>query len=171
MSHSHNHSERDYVAGNRAHFDQAFAAKYDKIEGAAGLPKRTLPFILAEYPLDPDRTTVLDFACGTGTPNSAHFSSKILPVFPGLLSEALLPVTKSILGVDISQAMIDQYNLRISNQSIPPEKMTAICVELKGEEGELDNKKFDVVVVRVLRNLHRHFYINSATVLDGIPPY
>jgi ubiquinone/menaquinone biosynthesis C-methylase UbiE len=66
MSHSHNHSEHDYVAGNRAHFDEAFAAKYDEIEGAVELPKRILPFILAEYTLDADRTTVLDYACGTG---------------------------------------------------------------------------------------------------------
>jgi hypothetical protein len=66
MSHSHNHSEHDYVAANRAHFDEALAATYDEIEGVVELPNAY--FILAEYPLDADRTTVLDYACGTGIP-------------------------------------------------------------------------------------------------------
>ncbi len=44
---------------------------------------------------------------------------------------------KSIVGVDISQAMVDLYNRRVDDQGIPYEEMHAECVELKGEDGEL----------------------------------
>lgn len=62
------------------------------------------------------------------------------------MSRQLAPCCKSILGVDISQGMVDQYNTRVHNQGIPPEDMRALCIELKGEEGELDGLKFDVVL-------------------------
>lgn len=65
------------------------------------------------------------------------------------MSRELAPHTKSILGVDISQGMVDQYNKRVENQGISPEEMRAIAVELKGEsEDELDGAKFDIIVVR-----------------------
>jgi 2-polyprenyl-3-methyl-5-hydroxy-6-metoxy-1,4-benzoquinol methylase len=66
----------------------------------------------------------------------------------GLISRELAPHTKSIVGVDISQGMVDQFNTRVENQGIPSEEMKAVCVELKGQEGELDGAKFDVIVVR-----------------------
>jgi len=47
--------------------------------------------------------------------------------------------------VDISQTPVDLFNEQVSNQGIPPEEMRAVCVELKGEEGELDGLKFDVI--------------------------
>jgi len=71
----------------------------------------------------------LDYACGAG-----------------LVSRELAPHAKSIVGVDISQGMVDQYNLRVYNQGIPPEEMGAICTKLEGNQAELDGKKFDVVV-------------------------
>lgn len=43
--------------------------------------------------------------------------------------------------------MVDQYNLRVFNQGIPPEEMHAVCAELEGKEGELRGQKFDVIVV------------------------
>ncbi|KDR81974.1 hypothetical protein GALMADRAFT_276610 [Galerina marginata CBS 339.88] len=48
-------------------------------------------------------------------------------------------------GVDITQAPVDIFNEHVSNQGIPLEKLRAVCVELKGEEGELDGLKFDVI--------------------------
>ncbi|EGN96300.1 hypothetical protein SERLA73DRAFT_141641 [Serpula lacrymans var. lacrymans S7.3] len=42
--------------------------------------------------------------------------------------------------------MVDQYNQSVANQGLAPEEMKAVCVELKGEEGELDGAKFDVIV-------------------------
>ena len=69
-------------------------------------------------------------------------------MFLGLLSREIAPHAKQIVGIDISQGMVDQYNRRVANQGISPEEMKAICVDLKGVDGELDNQKFDVVVVR-----------------------
>ncbi len=54
---------------------------------------------------------------------------------------------KSLLGVDISQGMVDQFNLKAANEGIPPRKMGAVRVELKGDPGELGGQKFDVIIV------------------------
>lgn len=78
----------------------------------------------------------------------------VLRRIPGLISRELCPYVKSILGVDISQGMVDQYNLRVSNQGIPPEEMRAIRYELKGEDTELEGKKFDVIVVSIFVALY-----------------
>lgn len=43
--------------------------------------------------------------------------------------------------------MVDQYNLRVFNQGIPPEEMRAVCTELEGKDGELEGQKFDIIVV------------------------
>jgi len=66
----------------------------------------------------------------------------------GLISRELAPYAKTIVGVDITPALVDIYNERVSNQGITPDEMRAVCVELKGEEGELESLKFDVIVVR-----------------------
>ena len=68
----------------------------------------------------------------------------------GLISKYLFPHVKTIVGVDISQGMVDQYNLRIQREGIPLEKMRAVRAELEGKAGELDDMKFDVIVVSVL---------------------
>ena len=68
----------------------------------------------------------------------------------GLISEQLVPHVKRIVGVDISQASVDRYNtLAADKLSLPPDTMEAICAELKGEQGELEGTKFDLVVVSV----------------------
>jgi 2-polyprenyl-3-methyl-5-hydroxy-6-metoxy-1,4-benzoquinol methylase len=64
------------------------------------------------------------------------------------MSRELAPYTKTLIGIDISQAMVDVYNTHVTNQGIPPEEMHAVCAELKGVDGELDGARFDVVVVR-----------------------
>ena len=66
----------------------------------------------------------------------------------GLLSEPLSEHVKSIVGVDISQGSVDLYNARAAQLARTPEEMKAICKELKGEPGELDGAKFDLIVVR-----------------------
>jgi hypothetical protein len=45
--------------------------------------------------------------------------------------------------------MVDQFDRRIGYQGLTSEEMQAVCAELKGEPGELDDEKFDVVVVRI----------------------
>lgn len=52
---------------------------------------------------------------------------------------------------------------RVSNQGIPPEEMSAVCAELKGQEGELDGLKFDVVVVRS----KNYIRVSALTILES----
>ncbi|KAF9230077.1 S-adenosyl-L-methionine-dependent methyltransferase [Melanogaster broomeanus] len=67
-------------------------------------------------------TTVMDFACGTG-----------------LISQVLAAEDpKLIVGVDISQAMVDHYNKTVSDNGVALEEMRAICVtELCENEEQL----------------------------------
>ncbi|KAI0062076.1 S-adenosyl-L-methionine-dependent methyltransferase, partial [Artomyces pyxidatus] len=125
--HSHSHAH-DVGANNAHHFDDV-ARKYDDIPGAQELARRVGIAMRSVYPFDEDETTVLDFACGTG-----------------LVSRALAPYAKMLLGVDISQGMVDEYNRRVANQGIAPEEMRAVRAELTGAEGELNGLRFDVVV-------------------------
>jgi len=124
ISHSH-----DYSEANKAHFDDTEAEKYDKRPQAAEMARRQSDAMIKAYPFDESKTTVLDFACGTG-----------------LISRELAAHTNKIVGVDISEAMVKQYNQRVENQGIPPEEMRAVCTELKGTVEELDGVKFDVIV-------------------------
>jgi len=151
MSHSHSHDQVEHshsngydslAEANKAYFNKE-ASNYDgplKIDFA----DRMAPRILSLYPFDENSTTLLDYACGTG-----------------LVSQRLAASTKSIVGVDISQGMIDQYNLRISNQGIEPQEMQAFCIELKGVDGELNDRKFDVAICTMA---YHHFAdINEVT--------
>ena len=63
------------------------------------------------------------------------------------MSRELAPYAKSIVGVDISQSVVDHYNQTVSDQGILPEEMRAVCTELKGKDEELDGLKFDVITV------------------------
>ncbi|KAI8974257.1 S-adenosyl-L-methionine-dependent methyltransferase [Trametes punicea] len=132
--------QHDFAAANRVYFDeQARSTPHREHHGhhhhhreeARKLGRRNVAAMRNAYPLlfDEDTTEVLDYACGTG-----------------MLSQALCPYVKSIVGVDISQASVEQYNVNASNQGLTPEEMKAVCVQLKGEPGELDDAKFDVVV-------------------------
>ncbi|CAG8751277.1 12955_t:CDS:2 [Gigaspora margarita] len=73
---------------------------------------------------------IMDFACGTG-----------------LISQDLCAHVKSVLGVDSSQNMVNEYNKKVSQQGIDKEEMQAICLELKESEGDqLNGRKFDLIV-------------------------
>ena len=72
----------------------------------------------------------------------------------GLVSKELIHHVKSILGVDISQGQVDQYNKKVQNEGIPLEKMHAVRCELEGKEGELNGLKFDAIFVRVFERWH-----------------
>ena len=77
-----------------------------------------------------------------------YMELKLLWHSTGLMSRELAAYVKLILGVDISQKMVDQFNLRVANQGTDPSKMRAVSVELKGTDEELDGLKFDVTIVR-----------------------
>jgi len=121
----------NYVDENRKFFDsnmdyvKAFEASPKGQEIARVISKA----MLDAYEFDADSTIVMDYACGSG-----------------LVSQGLAPYCKTIVGVDISQGMVDYFNKRVADQGIPSEEMRAVCAELKGEEGELGGMKFDVIV-------------------------
>ncbi|OJT06246.1 hypothetical protein TRAPUB_2927 [Trametes pubescens] len=136
-AHAHEHRHHDFAEANKAFFDQ-HAHELHRPD-ALKLRQKTVAVMQRAYPalFDEDRTEVLDYACGV---------ARACRRDAGLLSQALCPHVKSIVGVDISQASVDAYNAQASNQGLEPEEMRAVCAELKGASGELDDAKFDLVV-------------------------
>ncbi|KAH8153549.1 uncharacterized protein LAJ45_02362 [Morchella importuna] len=66
---------------------------------------------------DEDNTRLLDYACGTG-----------------LFSKVLAPYTKQLIGMDLSEGMVDIFNRSVQNQGIPSEEMRAIVADLCADE-------------------------------------
>jgi len=64
-----------------------------------------------------------------------------------LVSKQIIPYAKSILGVDVSQGMVDVYNETGEKEGFGG--MKAVCADLKGEDGELDGQRFDVIIVSI----------------------
>jgi ubiquinone/menaquinone biosynthesis C-methylase UbiE len=65
-SHSHGHGDgHDFSKANAEHFDKT-AAQYDE-EAKIDVVTRIVEKIRGAYSFDPERTSVLDFACGTGS--------------------------------------------------------------------------------------------------------
>ncbi|KAF4578383.1 S-adenosyl-L-methionine-dependent methyltransferase superfamily protein [Pleurotus pulmonarius] len=128
--HDHDHKKdgHDFAAANAKHFDET-AQKFEDQPFAKEFAERQLIAYLGAYPFDGEQTVMMDFACGIG-----------------MVSRQMAPYAKQIVGVDISQGLVDEYNLRVKNQGMSPNEMKAVCVQLKGEDGELDNLKFDVIV-------------------------
>lgn len=122
---SHHH---DFAQSNRHYFDET-AKDFDSIPHAISRGERCAEAIRKEYAFDKDITTVMEYACGTG-----------------LVSGNLAPYVKSILGVDISQGVVDLFNKRFADKDADQERFRAIRAELKGEDGELDNEKFHVII-------------------------
>jgi ubiquinone/menaquinone biosynthesis C-methylase UbiE len=134
-----------YAQANAEYFNKE-VHQYEDLPGTRELMERISNAIRDAYAFNEDSTTVLDFACGIGMKlvNSAYLSYS---TWLGMLSRKLAPHVKSIVGVDISQGSVEEYNLRVANQGIPPEEMRAVVAELKGLPGELNDAKFDIAVV------------------------
>ncbi|CAB4396828.1 unnamed protein product [Rhizophagus irregularis] len=106
------------------------ASDYDKIPFCLTVAKNCSKAIIDELgnELNPEKTEVIDFACGTG-----------------LISQELRSYVKSIVGIDMAQGMVDEYNKKVLQQGIDENEMKAICLELK-EGDQLNGRKFDLVV-------------------------
>ena len=88
------------------------------------------------------------------------------------MSKQIAPYARSILGVDVSQEMVDLYNETGEKEGFSG--MKAVCAELKGEVGELDGQKFDVIVVSIAPSEWKSFPAEShplSTVYHGISPF
>lgn len=84
----------------------------------------------------------------------------------GLISRELTAHTKSILGVDISQGVVDFYNNRFASQGLPSEKVHAIVAELDPDSPqtipiELKDQKFDLVFVSTCEHIAYYSKING----------
>jgi len=120
-------SHSNHIEANRHHFNE-MAHTYDDLPLAVQLSRDSADAMKELYDFNEDSTVMLDYACGTG-----------------LISQNLAPNCKQIVGVDVSEKMVEHYNKRVSNQGIPPEEMHAVCTDLSGK-GELDGLEFDVIV-------------------------
>jgi maleate cis-trans isomerase len=74
-------------------------------------------------------------------------------LYPGLISWRMEPYIKSVVGVDISQAMVDIYNTRVKKENIDPEKMYAFRGEITEGLTQLGDVKVDVVTVRMISSI------------------
>ncbi|KAK2464119.1 hypothetical protein APHAL10511_003867 [Amanita phalloides] len=126
-SHTHHGHASDIAEANRQHFDN-FASQVHQLPGIVELTQNCVREILKAYPFKEGETVAMDFACGTG-----------------LIARELVPHVKSILGVDISQGMLDEFERLTRDNNVLPEKMHAVRCDLEGKEGELDGTKFDVI--------------------------
>ncbi|KAI2639430.1 S-adenosyl-L-methionine-dependent methyltransferase [Xylaria nigripes] len=78
---------------------------------------------------------LLDYACGTGA-----------------ISRALAPYTTQCVGIDISENMVNAYNIRAENQGLSPEEMHAVLGDLASDTVSSDLMSpelfnFDLVAV------------------------
>ncbi|KAM5542804.1 hypothetical protein V8D89_003765 [Ganoderma adspersum] len=128
-AHAHGH---DFAAANKSYFDEYAHNAEEMFAGWREMARKEVDAMRTQWPalFDKERTVVLDFACGVG-----------------MISEQLVPHVKKLVGVDISDVSVDRYNTLASEKlGLTPGTMKAVSVELKGEEGELDGIKFDLVV-------------------------
>ncbi|KAJ8067268.1 hypothetical protein OCU04_004629 [Sclerotinia nivalis] len=156
MAESGHHHNGDVTEKNRAHwdiqastYDTHFQKTIDQLISIIQEP-RVLSFIGAPWQTDsapPTQTLkLLDYACGTG-----------------LITRALLPFISRSIGIDLSSSMVEQYNLRASNQGLDPSEMFAYQGNLlssdpaPGLERE-DLYDFDIAVV----GLGFHHFENPA---------
>ncbi|KAF7870305.1 hypothetical protein EAF04_004051 [Stromatinia cepivora] len=153
--HDHTHNG-DVTEKNRAHwdthastYDTRFQKTIDQLTSIIQEP-RVLSFIGAPWQTDstpPSQTLkLLDYACGTG-----------------LITRALLPFITRSIGIDLSSSMVEQYNLRASNQGLGPSEMFAYHGNLLSSDPapELEREdlyEFDIAVV----GLGFHHFENPA---------
>ncbi|KAI0373157.1 S-adenosyl-L-methionine-dependent methyltransferase [Pilatotrama ljubarskyi] len=130
MTSASEHRGHDFAQANKAHFDEHAGKLEEEHPYARELGVITVNTMREHYPslFDKEHTEVLDYACGIG-----------------LVSQALRPYVEHILGVDISQGSVDLFNKQAADKGFASE-MKAVVGPLKGEPGERDGKKFDVII-------------------------
>ncbi|TFK24929.1 hexaprenyldihydroxybenzoate methyltransferase [Coprinopsis marcescibilis] len=121
-------TNQSFISSNREHFNE-LASNYRPSKSSLELAKRAARAILKRHAFDGETTEAMDFACGAG-----------------LLSQQFAPHVKSMVGVDISQGMVDIFNAVVSNQGISPEEMRAVCMDIQDEGDKLGGQLFDVIV-------------------------
>ncbi|KAL0066498.1 hypothetical protein AAF712_006541 [Marasmius tenuissimus] len=122
-------SDQSLYNANVAHWDQ-FSKDLDlQPWGIVGMNiwKKLLPHVLKAAPFNKNTSEVMDFGCGNG------FNASLL-----------VPHAKTILGIDVSSGMVDEFNKNVKKWGIAEDgNISAIHVDLT--EGGLDGRKFDII--------------------------
>jgi SAM-dependent methyltransferase len=135
--------------GERGALFDKTAAQYD--EEAKIDVTRTVEKIRGVYSFDPECTSMLDFACGTGSCSNLLYSLlRTDAICIGLVSRMREPYTRKIVGVDISQGMVDVYNARMAERGVPSERALGAIRDVLKEPFQTGWQTYDVIVVRIL---------------------
>ncbi|KAL1735653.1 S-adenosyl-L-methionine-dependent methyltransferase [Schizophyllum commune] len=126
---------------NKAHYDE-FAVNYENLPDVFRLGSQVANEFKRIVQPNPEVTRVMEYACGTG-----------------VVSREIAPSVKSILGVDISQGMVDQFNKRGTD------KLRAICVQ-QGTPlaDQLNHETFDGIVC----SMAYHHFADPAAVTRSL---
>ncbi|KAF8582386.1 S-adenosyl-L-methionine-dependent methyltransferase [Ramaria rubella] len=126
--HTHGHSHSELAQANSDFFDSEEGATIQHSEDAKKVAVDSVKAILGVYEFDKENTTVLDFACGLG-----------------LVSKGLAPHAKSVVGVDISQRMVNDFNAQAAKAGLS-DTLKAIHTDITNKDHELKGSQFDVIV-------------------------
>ena len=74
--HHHGGHSHDFAEANKTYFNQEYAQMFDVRPDVVEAAQRIAQAMLQVYPFDEQSTTVMDYACGTG---SSDFPSKLIP--------------------------------------------------------------------------------------------
>ncbi|KAI0031347.1 S-adenosyl-L-methionine-dependent methyltransferase, partial [Vararia minispora EC-137] len=134
--HSHDHS---YIQANVEHFDK-MVDEYENIPGARELMTHIGATFRKTGVFSKEKTNVLDFACGIG-----------------MLSREIFPISKSIVGIDISPNSVKAYNHRAAELGAQPGEMGAVTLDILHDDlAVLGGAKFDVAVCSMAYHHFEH---------------
>jgi len=147
------HHDQYIVGENKKYFD-ARAHSYSHSANHQKVTDHVVDALinLEDINWDDETTRLLDYACG-----------------PGMISRGLAPYVKEVIGMDISEKMVEEYNQQVYNQGIPRSEMHAILCDICGvDAGEVTSKpeysNFDIVVC----SLALHHFPDPALAIDRL---
>jgi SAM-dependent methyltransferase len=76
---------------------------------------------------------------------AAQVVCPLIALMIGLISQELVPHAHKVIGLDTSQAMVDVYNQKATNNDIS-DKMHALCADILSSEIPPELQNVDVVV-------------------------
>ncbi len=144
--HPHHHHHHTAVQANRDFFD-GDGRKIMSSDDALNAGLSAAEAVREAIQLGPD-LELLDFACGPGKLLLRFFALHplIVHLILGNVSKHLASHCKSILGLDISQALVDDFNANAATLGLS-DKMTAKCVDITEHPEALEDKTFDLIFV------------------------
>ncbi|KAG7092764.1 hypothetical protein E1B28_009088 [Marasmius oreades] len=143
-------------SANVTHWDR-MAQDIDQTPwGIAGMNiwKKLLPHVLQAAPFNKETSEVMDFGCGNG------FNSSLL-----------VPHSKSILGVDISSGMVDEYNRNMERWGLAEEgKFSAVRADLHEDGSSFAGKRFDIIFSCMVYHHLPSIHVTTKTLATYLKP-